>query len=324
MLLTSCPKCAAQFKVSTDQLNSRSGRVMCGRCRHVFNAFESLERVDSTFGEMDDFSETDSQPLPGTAKDSATESAPVLEYDAGFTPSPRSVPHVGPLSDPFSEPFPRPLSAAPSDRSSLPLPDSPPSQPMPPAFLQVSADDNAVPPANAQAPYRFAPVATPAPPRSPPSRAWGFFCFFAGAALLVQVLYIWRSELVSRYPELLPHLAKACDFAGCAIPWSRDQTALKVENSDLIEELNRRGRFLLTATIANRAGVVQDFPHLELSLTDTGNQTLVRRVLGPAEYLGRQPTRGEGMDANSVTQINVRLETSAASAAGYHVELFYP
>ena len=51
MLLTTCPNCQAQFKVSPDQLNVRSGRVMCGRCRHVFNSFESLQRIDSTLGD---------------------------------------------------------------------------------------------------------------------------------------------------------------------------------------------------------------------------------------------------------------------------------
>jgi predicted Zn finger-like uncharacterized protein len=46
MLLTTCPTCAAQFKVQPEHLNVRQGRVMCGRCRGVFNAFESLRRVE--------------------------------------------------------------------------------------------------------------------------------------------------------------------------------------------------------------------------------------------------------------------------------------
>ena len=45
MLQTTCPNCNAQFKVQPEQLNIRQGRVMCGRCRHVFNAFQFLERV---------------------------------------------------------------------------------------------------------------------------------------------------------------------------------------------------------------------------------------------------------------------------------------
>ena len=46
MLLTICPNCSAQFKVQPEQLNVRQGRVMCGRCRQVFNAFQSLTRVE--------------------------------------------------------------------------------------------------------------------------------------------------------------------------------------------------------------------------------------------------------------------------------------
>jgi predicted Zn finger-like uncharacterized protein len=322
MLLTTCPKCAAQFKVSTDQLNLRSGRVMCGRCRHVFNAFESLERVDSTFGEFDVFSEKEA-PAPPASKPTQpalAENAAVLEYDPDFVAGPKSVPYddpvsmPGPISEPFSQPLANPVST--------PAIDSPPS--LPPAFLQSGFGDESIPAGNAQAPYKYAPITPSAPPVSPPSKAWGFLAFLAGVALAAQVLYMWRSELVSRYPDLRPYFASACDAIGCTLPWGRNQSALKVEASDLIEELNRRGRFLLTATIANRAPAVQDYPHLELSLTDTGNQTLVRRVLAPAQYLGRPLERGEGMASNSVTQINVRLESTAANAAGYHVELFYP
>ncbi len=46
MLLTTCTNCAAQFKVLPEHLNVRQGRVMCGRCRTVFNAFETLKRVE--------------------------------------------------------------------------------------------------------------------------------------------------------------------------------------------------------------------------------------------------------------------------------------
>lgn len=47
MLLTICPQCVAKFKVQPEQLNVRQGRVMCGRCRTVFNAFESLKRENA-------------------------------------------------------------------------------------------------------------------------------------------------------------------------------------------------------------------------------------------------------------------------------------
>ena len=52
MLLTTCTTCAAQFKVLPEHLNVRQGRVMCGRCRTVFNAFETLKRVEDELTTM--------------------------------------------------------------------------------------------------------------------------------------------------------------------------------------------------------------------------------------------------------------------------------
>jgi predicted Zn finger-like uncharacterized protein len=41
-MLTRCPACATQFRVTPDQLKLRGGRVRCGECQHVFNALDTL------------------------------------------------------------------------------------------------------------------------------------------------------------------------------------------------------------------------------------------------------------------------------------------
>ena len=41
-MLTRCPACATHFRVTTEQLKARSGRVRCGECQQVFNALDSL------------------------------------------------------------------------------------------------------------------------------------------------------------------------------------------------------------------------------------------------------------------------------------------
>ncbi len=42
-MITTCPKCNAAFRVSSEQLSAREGKVRCGRCAHVFNGFMTLE-----------------------------------------------------------------------------------------------------------------------------------------------------------------------------------------------------------------------------------------------------------------------------------------
>lgn len=290
MLLTTCPNCQAQFKVSTEQLNVRSGRVMCGRCRHVFNSFESLQRIDSTLGE----------PFPPAP-------APVSAASGSFRED-----QEAPL-----------LDERVADEPEAPVEEVPPGPVSVPAFLDSSQPPRP-PESNTLSPYRNAPLPQQVMDAPVSSAGWTVLTVLAVLALLLQCVYLWRSELVSRYPELRPHLAKACEVLSCTLPWGRDVTVLKVEQSDLIEELGARNRFLLAATVANRGNATQDFPHLELSLTDTNNQTLVRRVLAPADYLGRSLAQGEGMGPGTTAQINVRMESQAANAAGYHLELFFP
>ena len=41
-MVARCPSCATAFRVTPEQLRTGHGRVRCGRCRTVFNAFDSL------------------------------------------------------------------------------------------------------------------------------------------------------------------------------------------------------------------------------------------------------------------------------------------
>jgi len=41
-MVTSCPACTTTFQVTQEQLRHRQGKVRCGQCRNVFDAFKSL------------------------------------------------------------------------------------------------------------------------------------------------------------------------------------------------------------------------------------------------------------------------------------------
>jgi len=84
------------------------------------------------------------------------------------------------------------------------------------------------------------------------------------------------------------------------------------------------GQIALQARIRNLSTSAQEFPHLELTLTDVTGQTAVRRVLRPADYLGHVPATGEVMPAGSEALLSVRLETERIRPTGYELLLFYP
>ncbi|MDD2884343.1 MAG: zinc-ribbon domain-containing protein, partial [Dechloromonas sp.] len=39
---TRCPACDTIFRVTSEQLRMKAGKVRCGQCQHVFNAFDYL------------------------------------------------------------------------------------------------------------------------------------------------------------------------------------------------------------------------------------------------------------------------------------------
>lgn len=342
MLLTTCPNCQAQFKVTPEQLNVRSGRVMCGRCRHVFNSFESLQRIDSTLGDPPDLTTVNLPARAGSLLDDVppvpaqTPGAPTpAVHDAHPTDHPPG--DIRDLRAAVAEESDFSASRAESMLASTSTSDyaisDPPSDshadqtdPSPSSPFDLNAPEAArasTPVMGPSAPYRNAPL-LPRETASGPSIGWTLLAFLSVLALAGQAAYAWRSEIVSQYPVLRPGFDKACETLGCTLPWGRDASLIKVESSDLIEELGTKGRFLLTATFTNRSSAMQDFPHLELSLTDTNNQTLTRRVLAPEAYLGRKPARGEGLAPGAVAPVNVRIESQLPGAAGYHLEPIFP
>ena len=307
MLLTLCPNCKAQFKVTPDQLKVRQGRVMCGRCRHVFNAFQSLERIDSAF-----LPQIEAPRVTDVIQDLAALKAARV---ADPPPEPEVLAHPETV-EPTSMEEPAVLNAMqirPADEF----------QPRDPASEQPTVADATA------SPYRHVDTLSAdeldfGEEVRRPHRGWRLGAAFLVLSMAVQATYFYRSSLVSAYPEIRAYFSAACEWLACTLPWNRDENALKVESSDLIEEIGKPGSFLLTATISNRAKTMQDFPSIELTLTDTNNQTLTRRVLQPKDYLGRPVQRDEGMAPGTETQLNLRLDAKNSRAAGYHLLLFYP
>jgi len=188
-------------------------------------------------------------------------------------------------------------------------PDEPEPPPPPPAPVHRTRPDLMLPP----------------PPRpDPPARAWWFACALLALVLGAQATYAYRSLLAQRYPVLRPWMESLCQRARCTVPWSREESLLKLEDSELLEVPGKPNEIALGARVRNLATVAQDYPHVELTLTDVSGQTAVRRVLRPADYLGRAVNTGEVLAAGAEVAIQLRLETPRMKATGYELLLFYP
>lgn len=155
---------------------------------------------------------------------------------------------------------------------------------------------------------------------------WSFAAFLALLALLGQGLLHYRTEWATRWPAARPFLAAVCGLADCELRLPRHAELLSIESSDIQPDDARAGVVVLNAVVRNRAPYTQEYPSLELTLTDERDYAVVRRVLRPADYLRfNRPERiPEGLAAGAEAVLRVYLQNAGPPAVGYRVYLFYP
>ena len=82
--------------------------------------------------------------------------------------------------------------------------------------------------------------------------------------------------------------------------------------------------FVLNALIKNRAPVAQEYPSLELTLTDEGKRPVLRRVLMPRDYTDAGRSLEQGITPGGEVPLRVYLDAGRVRATGYRLYLFYP
>jgi predicted Zn finger-like uncharacterized protein len=146
-----------------------------------------------------------------------------------------------------------------------------------------------------------------------------------GLGMLVQGVYLARSQIAGSMPVLRPVLEAACAPLGCDVPPWRDLDALRIDSSQLQKQDEATDVYLLAVTLRNQGRATTALPAIELVMTDLQDQLLLRRVLPPGEYLepAQRAFAATGLRAGSELPVRVRFRTQQA-AANYRVLIFYP
>jgi predicted Zn finger-like uncharacterized protein len=155
---------------------------------------------------------------------------------------------------------------------------------------------------------------------------WGIAALVAVLALAMQAAYRYRTEISVLAPETRPALLAACRSIGCTVQLPRRPDLLGIESSDLQADGKRENVIVLNAVLRNRAPFPQEFPALELTLTDDADRPVVRRVLRPADYLdpARMAQVAAGIAPGGEAAFRLSLDASRARATGYRLYLFFP
>lgn len=142
-----------------------------------------------------------------------------------------------------------------------------------------------------------------------------------GVALGLQAVVQERDRLAASQPALRPALNQLCARLGCEVEALRQIDAVVIDSSALVRRLG--DFYAFDFVLKNTAGTPVAMPALELSLTDTREQVLARRVFLPSELPGTPAS----LPANGTLSISLHLSLAhgeTLAMTGYRALVFYP
>jgi predicted Zn finger-like uncharacterized protein len=142
-------------------------------------------------------------------------------------------------------------------------------------------------------------------------------------ALLAQATYVFRNQIAARMPQLKPSLTVLCARIGCQLGLPAQIDAVSIESNELQALTSDGSTFSLVVLLRNHGATPQAWPNIELTLNDTGDKPIARRVFLPRDYLTQQEA-AKGFAPNSEQAVKLNFELTQLKAAGYRVYLFYP
>ncbi len=152
---------------------------------------------------------------------------------------------------------------------------------------------------------------------------WGLGSLLLLLLAGLQSLYFLRDEIAIYYPDLKPYLVQACKPLSCSIYLPRQIESIIIDDSDMQEDADHPGLVRFSSTLINNGSHVLAYPNLELTLTDTDDKPVLRRIFKPAEYLPTGNKIEDGIRAGEQIRIQLAITTSDIAVAGYRVFVTY-
>ena len=296
------------FKVVSDQLKVSQGWVRCGQCAEVFDASLHLQSEKSPPTDLP------AQVVEPDAMVIASAPAPEagISNDADLkNASPNTAESV---DSSYAQEVAAALKVSDNPDATTPLVDARDEVPD-----EVPADVSFVRDARRQAFWRRPLVRV--------------LLVLLGLLLLtllaLQFAVQQRDRLAVFEPRLKPTLQMICDVLACHVGPVRQIEAIVIDSSSF-NKVND-SVYSLSFAIKNTAATTVAMPSLEVTLTDTQDQAVIRRVLTPAQFGMPSGLLAAGAEFSGALTLQLTpLETPrdagnvSRRVAGYRLLAFYP
>lgn len=155
------------------------------------------------------------------------------------------------------------------------------------------------------------------------SLIWTSLCVLGIVVFVLQLMYVYRVQIVSQIPMLRPVFERTCQTLSCKVPYERRLDQIRVQASALHKAPNQPGQSTLGFTLRNEFERPQEWPTLVLDLKDFSGALIARRNIAPDQYLA--PERREpAFAARSEIMVRLPLNTGPLQVNGYQISPFFP
>ena len=310
-LITRCPACNTLYKVVPDQLRISEGWVKCGQCSEIFDASQHLFQSEAQ--------------LAAALKHPFTDEYSSVAADTTVTA--QVEPDIGSLISTFDHGASLALTDSnPQSQTSADteLLEQPYIEIHPDAGLNEAALSVPIPEPERQTTISFLDNSNINPGWH---RLWvrGLLIVMSGA-LLFAVLGQWvfheRSRLVSLYPEARPVFESICEALGCSVPPLQRIESMVIDSA-AFDKLGKDS-FRLNFSVKNVADLNLAVPDIELTLTDSADQPVLRRILSRTELGSASETLPGRAEWPVVVTLRIKTELNLPKVVGYRLVAFYP
>jgi hypothetical protein len=139
--------------------------------------------------------------------------------------------------------------------------------------------------------------------------------------LMFQVVVRERDRIAATLPETQPWLQTLCQPLGCVVGPLKNIDAITLDSSSF--NRIRADVYRLQVTLKNTARTELALPSVELTLTDTRDVAVLRRVLMPKDFSSAARSIPAGADWSGTLTVSVAGAAIPSRIAGYRVLAFY-
>jgi len=301
--ITSCPACETQFLLSTEHLKAHRGKVQCGHCEHIFNAKNRLTEIS------DDIHSPSEYQASIEAHDSnvtqAIDEKPISEV---LNVALGAVPNLDNLDD---------LETDKKSNDPYIVNTNTASQP---DIIEVYDVDQI------NAPIYIDDLSTN-PKFEKPKIKVNVWLILFGLILAIlaglQSVYYLRTSISADYPQYKPYLVQACAALKCEIDLPKNLDFFVLDDSDMQEDYEHKNVIKFSSQLINNAPYAQAYPNIEVTLTDTADQPVLRRTIKPSEYLTSEINVDAGINSGEELRIKLSINVADIAVAGYRILLLY-